>query len=90
MWLGNIMPSLCMDIMRLGTEQRFQDARPMQDMATGLDSAIAHHGVAGVKAALGMLGFEGMQTRAPTPELSQAGRQQVRAALLEAKLPVSV
>ena len=90
MWLGNIMPSLCMDIMRLGIEQRFQDARPMQDMATALDSSIALHGVAGVKAALGMLGFEGMRTRAPTPELSQAGRQQVRAALLEAKLPVSL
>ena len=89
MWLGNIMPSLCMDIMRHGVEQRFVDARPMQETATGLDSAIARRGVAGVKAALDMLGFEGMRPRAPRPGLSQAGRAEVRAALLEAKLLAS-
>ena len=90
MWLGNVMPSLCMDIMRLGVEQRFAEARPMQETATRLDSAIARHGVAGVKAALDMLGFEGMRTRAPRPELGRAGREEARAALLEAKLLTSV
>ena len=90
MWLGNIMPSLCMDIMRLGVEQRFAEALPMQATATRLDSAIARFGVAGVKAALGMLGFKGMRTRAPMPDLSQAGREEVRAALLEAELLASV
>ena len=89
MWLGNIMPSLCMDIMRLGTETRFAEARPLQETATGLDSAIARHGVAGVKAALDVLGHEGMRTRAPTPELSQPEQAAVRAALLEASAPVS-
>ena len=44
----------------------------------------------GVKAALHMLGFDGMRSRAPRLDPTRAGREEVRDALLKAKLLASV
>ena len=84
MWLGNVTPKLCMDIMTLGLQGRFSETRPLQARASMLDRVIIKHGVAGVKAALDALGFEGMRPRAPLEAVGEAGRAEIWEALVAA------
>ena len=86
MWLGNIAPDLCRELMSLGIEDRFSQARPLQESATRLDQTIIQYGVAGVKAALDIMGFEGMRPRAPLPGVPEQGRQEIATALGKAGL----
>ena len=81
MWLGNVAPGLCRDIMALGLQGRFAETRPLQARASLLDRVIIKHGVAGVKAALDLLGFEGMTPRAPLEAVGDVGRAEIREAL---------
>ena len=81
MWLGNVAPGLCRDIMALGLQGRFAETRPLQARASLLDRVIIKHGVAGVKAALDLLGYEGMMPRAPLEAVGDAGRAEIREAL---------
>ena len=84
MWLGNVAPGLCMDIMALGLQGRFAETRPLQARASLLDRVIIKHGVAGVKAALDLLGYEGMLPRAPLEAVGEAGRAEIWEALVAA------
>ena len=86
MWLGNVAPALCMDIVRLGYEERFAEARRLQATASRIDSVVGQHGVAGVKTALGLLGYEGTRPRAPTPAVAEDQRARIEAVLREAGL----
>lgn len=86
MWLGNIAPALCMDIMALGTQGRFVEARALQTIASNLDITIIKHGTPGVKEALTLLGFEGMRPRAPLAAVDDDAREEIRRALAEAGL----
>ena len=86
MWLGNIAPDLCMDIMALGTQGKFAEARALQTIASRLDRTIIKHGTPGVKEALAILGFEGMRPRAPLSAVDAAAREEIRRALAEAGL----
>ena len=86
MWLGNIAPALCRDIVALGYEGRVAEARPLQRMASRMDGAIGQHGVAGVKAALGVLGYEGTAPRHPLTALGPAEVDEIRSVLVEAGL----
>lgn len=81
MWLGNVAPSLCMEIMQMGLEGKFSETRPLQAVASRLDQTIIRYGVAGVKAALDILGYEGMRPRAPLPGVSKQGRREIAAVL---------
>jgi len=81
MWLGNVAPSLCEDIVKAGFEGRFDEGRPLQARATRLDEVIGGYGIAGVKAALVLLGFEGERPRAPVPPVDEQGRAAIRAVL---------
>lgn len=81
MWLGNVAPGLAVDIVSMGYAERFAEARPLQATASRLDRVIARHGVAGVKGALELLGFEGMQPRRPAPGLAPEGRAEIEAVL---------
>ncbi|MBT3941807.1 MAG: dihydrodipicolinate synthase family protein [Chloroflexi bacterium] len=67
MWLGNVAPELAVDIVKLGHQGKFNPAREKQALASRLDHLIIQHGVAGVKAALELLGWEGMRPRSPEP-----------------------
>jgi len=86
MWLGNIAPAICRDIVALGYDGRVAEARPLQRMASRMDGLIGQHGVAGVKAALGLLGFEGIAPRHPRSELGRGDVDQIRSVLAQAGL----
>ena len=82
MWLGNIAPKLCMDIMTLGSLGRFADARRLQESASALDRTIIKHGTPGVKEALRLLGFEGMRPRLPIARVDEDASAQIRGVLV--------
>ena len=86
MWLGNIAPGLCRDIVALGYEGRVDEARPLQRLASRMDGVIGQHGVAGVKAALGLLGYEGTAPRHPHSELGSGEVDEIRLVLAESGL----
>ena len=86
MWLGNIAPALCRDIVALGYDGQVAEARPLQRMASRIDGAVGQYGVAGVKAALGVLGYERTAPRHPRAELGPAEVDEIRAVLAEAGL----
>ena len=86
MWLGNIAPAICRDIVALGYDGRVAEARPLQRMASRMDGLIGQHGVAGVKAALGLLGFEGIAPRHPRSKLGRGDVDQIRSVLGQAGL----
>ena len=90
MWLGNVAPGLCRDIMALGLQGRFAETVPLQAKASLLDRVIIKHGIAGVKAALDMLGFEGMTPRAPLEAVGEAGRIEIREAFAAAGVDVQL
>lgn len=81
MWLGNIAPRLCMDIMTLGLQEKFVEARRLQESASLLDRTIIRYGTPGVKEALRLLGFEGMRPRLPTPSVDEDASSRIRAVL---------
>ena len=82
MWLGNVAPKLCMDIMTLGLQGKFAEARELQESASKLDRVIIRYGTPGVKEALRLLGFEGMRPRMPTPGVNRDASSLIRAALM--------
>ncbi len=86
MWLGNVAPALCTDVIGHGVAGRFEEGMALQRTATRLDAAIGNHGTAGVKAALGLLGFEGMAPRRPRRSLDGSEVNSIRAVLEETGL----
>ena len=82
MWLGNIAPKLCMDIMTHGLQGQFADARRLQESASTLDRVIIRYGTPGVKEALRLLGFEGMIPRLPIASVDEASSAQIRGVLI--------
>ncbi len=81
MWLGNVAPRLCMDIMTHGLRGQFAEARQSQESASLLDRTIIRYGTPGVKEALRLLGFEGMRPRLPTPGVDEDASSRIRAVL---------
>ena len=86
MWLGNVAPRLCMDIMTLGLRGQFAEARRLQESASGLDRMIIRYGTPGVKEALRLLGFEGMHPRLPISEVDSEASARIRSSLESAGL----
>ena len=86
MWLGNIAPQLCMDIMAHGLRGEFAEARRLQASASQLDRTIIRYGTPGVKEALRLMGFEGMRPRLPTPSVDAGASSRIRAVLESAGL----
>jgi 4-hydroxy-tetrahydrodipicolinate synthase/4-hydroxy-2-oxoglutarate aldolase len=86
MWLGNVAPDLAVDIVRLGHQGKFNPAREKQAMASRLDGAIIKYGIAGVKASLELLGWEGMRPRSPEPSVPYEVRVILESELREAGL----
>jgi hypothetical protein len=67
--------------MQLGLDDSFAQTRPLQAIATHLDEVIMKYGLVGVKAALDIMGFEGMRPRAPLAAVSESGRLEISTAL---------
>ena len=86
MWLGNVAPRLCMDIMTLGLRGQFAEARRLQESASKLDRTIIRYGMPGVKEALRLLGFEGMRPRLPIIAVDSEASTRIRSSLESAGL----
>ena len=86
MWLGNVAPSLCMEIVRLGYDERFAETRSLQAMASRIDGTVIRYGAPGVKTAMDVLGFEGMRPRLPALPVAAEGREEIIKVLTEAGL----
>lgn len=86
MWLGNLAPVLCTDIMAAGHAGDFAQARRLQSTASMLDRRIGEFGLRGVKAALSLLGYEMTGPRTPAASATPEEAEQVAAALRDAGL----
>ncbi len=80
----HVAHDLCIQIVRLGYEGRFTEARKLQTVASALERVIVEYGTAGVKAALGLLGFVGMTPRAPFRPVDEGGMRAISEALTDA------
>jgi len=86
MLLGNVAPTLCRDVLRLGLDGEFDKARALQVKASAADWPVARNGPAGLKYALDLLGFEGGLPRRPAPPLGAEAKAEIEAGLREAGL----
>ncbi|MGC8837415.1 MAG: dihydrodipicolinate synthase family protein, partial [Anaerolineae bacterium] len=85
MALANIAPQATLDLYRLFHEGRLEEAAALQRRLIPANTAVtARFGVAGVKAALDMLGYYGGPVRPPLLDLREDERQTLRAILVEA------
>ena len=81
MWLGNVAPKLCMDIMTLGKQGKFSEARKLQESASRLDRTIIRYGTPGVKEALRLLDSRGCVHASPRPVWTRTQTARIRALL---------
>lgn len=88
MWLGNIAPALCMDIVKAGYDGDFARARELQTAASVLDREVGRLGPGAVKAALSALGYEMSGPRAPRRGVNAEERIAIEDALNTAGLIV--
>ena len=85
--LSNIAPQRCIDIYQLFLAGRWDEAADLQRRMVPVNTAItATYGVAGLKAALDMLGFYGGPVRAPLLDLGKEGCQALQQTLIDGGL----
>ena len=68
---ANVWPGALDELLRMGIAGRYTEAWPLQEHVQKIDAVMLPHLAAGVKAALRLLGFEGMRPRSPTPSVSR-------------------
>ncbi len=86
MMLGNVAPRECFEIVRLAMAGEMNAAAEIQQRVLETDWQILLRRAAGLKAALNLLGFDAGAPRAPTPPCSPEEIEQIRAAMVQAKL----
>lgn len=80
--LANIAPQVCLDIYRLFREGNWRQGAEVQRRMIPVNAAVtAGFGIAGLKAAMDMLGFYGGPVRPPLLDLDEGERQALRAIL---------
>ena len=85
--LANIAPAVCLDIQRLVAAGDLKSALALQQKMLPVNKAVtATYGVAGLKAALDMLGYFGGNPRSPLGPLDQAGKAKLKSILTHADL----
>jgi 4-hydroxy-2-oxoglutarate aldolase len=85
--LANVAPQQCIDIYRLFEAGQWDEAAELQRNMIPVNAAVtARFGIAGVKAALDMLGYHGGPVRSPLLDLTESERQALRAVLAEGGL----
>jgi 4-hydroxy-2-oxoglutarate aldolase len=81
--LANPLPAPCCDLFRLFIEKKFDEALDLQFRLSRLNSAVSGtHGVAGVKAAMDIMGFMGGEPRRPLIPLTGSEREKIRDAII--------
>lgn len=82
--LGNVAPQQAIDIYNLFRAARMDEAAALQRRMVPVNAAVtARFGVAGLKAALDMLGFYGGPVRAPLLDLTASELETLRGILVE-------
>jgi 4-hydroxy-2-oxoglutarate aldolase len=85
--LANVAPRQSVDIYRLFRAGRWDEAAELQRRMIPVNAAVtARFGIAGLKAALDMLGYYGGPVRSPLLELSESDRRALRDVLVEGGL----
>jgi 4-hydroxy-2-oxoglutarate aldolase len=82
--LSNIAPDKCLDMYRLFKAGQWDEAAELQRRMIPVNAAVtARFGIAGLKAALDMLGYYGGPVRSPLVNLTEGERQALREILVE-------
>lgn len=82
--LANIAPEKALDLYRLFKEAKWDEAAELQRRIIPVNTAVtARFGIAGLKAALDMLGYHGGPVRSPLLDLTEDERQSLREILIE-------
>jgi 4-hydroxy-2-oxoglutarate aldolase len=77
--LANVAPQQALDIQSLTREGRWEEAAELQRRMVPVNAAVtSRFGIAGLKAALDMLGFYGGPVRSPLRDLVETDRQTLR------------
>ncbi len=85
--LANIAPNECVQIQKLVEEGKHAEALELQKRMLPVNKAItAKYGVAGLKAAMGMLGYFGGEPRSPLSVLNDADKELLKQILVNAGL----
>ncbi|MFL2642432.1 MAG: dihydrodipicolinate synthase family protein [Dehalococcoidia bacterium] len=79
--LGNIAPKICRNIIKLGLNGKFTEAKKLNDNLVDLDWNILSRGAAGIKYALDLLGFAGGEPRKPQKSLSEIDKKLIKDSL---------
>tara|TARA_E500000075_G_C6914903_1_gene281053 strand:- start:481 stop:975 length:495 start_codon:yes stop_codon:yes gene_type:complete len=79
--LGNIAPKICRDIIKLGLNGKFTEAKKLNDNLVDLDWNILSRGAAGIKYALDLLGFTGGEPRKPLRSLGEIDKKIIKDSL---------
>jgi 4-hydroxy-2-oxoglutarate aldolase len=82
--LANIAPDRCLELYRLSTTGAWDKAAELQRRMIPVNASVtARFGIAGLKAALDMLGYYGGPVRSPLLELTRSEGQTLKRILLE-------
>jgi 4-hydroxy-2-oxoglutarate aldolase len=82
--LANIAPAKCIEIYRLFKAGQWAEAAELQRTMIPVNAAVtARFGIAGLKAAMDMLGYYGGPVRSPLLAPSESDRQVLRSVLIE-------
>ncbi len=77
--LANVLPGSCCDLYRLFTQGKYDDAKELSFRLARLNQAISGPwGVAGVKAAMDIIGFKGGQPRHPLQALTDEAKKRIK------------
>jgi 4-hydroxy-2-oxoglutarate aldolase len=86
---ANVVPDLCVEILELANEGRIAEAREVQKSILNLNALVtSKYGVAGLKAALDMIGFFGGVPRRPMLPAGDAEKAEIGKALERLGLPI--
>ena len=87
--LANIAPNECVQIQKYVEEEKHAEALKLQKRMLPVNKAItAKYGVAGLKAAMDMLGYFGGEPRSPLSKLNDADKEQLKQILVNSGLLV--
>ena len=85
--LANVAPDECVQIQKFVEDGKHNDALELQKRMLPVNKAItAKYGIAGLKAAMDMLGYFGGEPRAPLLALNDSDKQQIKQILVNAEL----
>jgi len=77
--VANVLPGPCCDLYRLFTQGKYDDAKELSFRLARLNQAISGAwGVAGVKAAMDIIGFKGGQPRHPLQALTDEAKKRIK------------